>query len=74
MGEFVGLRLFAPLLDRLGVDQPALRADLASAQLIGLGMARYVLRFEPLASAAPEDVVAWTAPSLQRYLTGKLDS
>jgi hypothetical protein len=30
-------------------------------------MARYVLRVEPLASAAPEEVVATVAPSLQRY-------
>jgi AcrR family transcriptional regulator len=73
LGEFVGLRLFTPLLDRLGVDQPKLRADLASSQLIGLGMGRYVLRFEPLASAAPDDVIAWVSPALQRYLTGKLE-
>jgi hypothetical protein len=29
------------------------------------------LGFEPMASAEPEDVVAWIAPTLQRYLTGK---
>ena len=37
-------------------------------------MARYVLRFEePLASATSDEVIAWVAPSLQRYLTGKLE-
>jgi len=35
-------------------------------------MARYVLKFEPLASAPPGDVIAWVAPSVQRYLTDEL--
>jgi AcrR family transcriptional regulator len=70
--EFVRSRLFAPLMERLGSDRPELRATLASSQLIGLGLARHVLRAEPVASANPKDVVAWYAPTLQRYLTGKL--
>jgi hypothetical protein len=36
-------------------------------------MARYVLRVEPLASAAPEEVVAAVGPTVQRYLTGPVD-
>ena len=35
-------------------------------------IARHVLRVESLASAKPADVVNWYAPTLQRYLTGKL--
>jgi AcrR family transcriptional regulator len=70
--EFMG-RLYAPLMDRLRVDQPELRADLAVSQLLGLGLVRYLLKAEPLASATPEAVVDWTAPTVQRYLTGKLD-
>jgi hypothetical protein len=31
---------------------------------------RYILRFEPLASAPPETVVSAYAPTLQRYLSG----
>jgi AcrR family transcriptional regulator len=69
--EFLRQELFAPLMERLGSDEPELRANLAAAQLVGLGIARYVLGFEPLASAEPADVVAWIAPTLQRYLTGK---
>src|SRR5215216_7863407 len=72
LGEFLRHRLYAPLVERLGVDRPDLRAELAVTQLVGVGMARYVLRFEPLASAEPADVVEWIAPNLQRYLTGKL--
>jgi AcrR family transcriptional regulator len=70
--EFMG-GLYAPLMDRLQVDQPELRADLAVSQLLGLGLVRYLLRAEPLASATPEAVVDWIAPTVQRYLTGKLD-
>jgi AcrR family transcriptional regulator len=70
--DFLRLRLFAPLMERLGSDGPDLRAQLVASQLVGVGIARYVLRFEPLASARPADVVAWVGPTVQRYLTGKL--
>jgi AcrR family transcriptional regulator len=69
---FMALRLFAPLMARLGSDRPELRADLVMSQLVGLGLTRYVLCLEPLASSDPRDVVALIAPTLQRYLTGKL--
>jgi AcrR family transcriptional regulator len=72
LGEFVRARLFAPLLDRLGSDRPQVRANLLASQLIGLGLVRYVLRYEPLASAKSSEVIEWIAPNAQRYLTGKL--
>jgi hypothetical protein len=46
------------------------RANLAASQIVGLIFTRYVVRLEPLASAAHADVVASIAPTLQRYLTG----
>ncbi|MGH3624409.1 MAG: TetR family transcriptional regulator [Sciscionella sp.] len=65
------------ILDRLtefvGADHARLRATLCASQLIGLGMVRYVVGFEPLASASIETVTAAVAPNLQRYLTGSLD-
>jgi AcrR family transcriptional regulator len=73
LGAFVRERLFAPLLDHLGADQPQVRANLLASQLVGLGLLRYVLRYEPLASAKSSDVIDWVAPNIQRYLTGKLD-
>jgi AcrR family transcriptional regulator len=71
--EFARSRLFAPLMERLGSDRPELRTTLAASQLVGLGLARHVLRAEPVASAKPADVIAWYGPTLQRYLTGKLE-
>jgi AcrR family transcriptional regulator len=57
------------------VDTPdaELRASFAGTQLVGLGMLRYIVRVEPLASADAETVVAVIAPTIQRYLTGELE-
>jgi Tetracyclin repressor-like, C-terminal domain len=49
------------------------RGGLAASQLIGVVMARYVLRLEPLASASADEVVAAVGPTVQRYLTGPVD-
>jgi AcrR family transcriptional regulator len=49
-----------------------LRVVLCGSQIVGLGMARYVVRVEPLASMPVERLVALYAPTLQRYLTGEL--
>jgi hypothetical protein len=40
--------------------------------LIGVVMARYILRLEPFASLPAEQIVKTIAPNLQRYLTGDL--
>ncbi len=66
-------RVLLVRLAAVAPDRPELRATLVGSQLIGLGMARYVVRIEPLASAPPEEVVAAVAPTVQRYLTGSLD-
>ncbi|MER7504716.1 TetR family transcriptional regulator [Nonomuraea pusilla] len=52
-----------------GVGVPHLRVEAAFAQMLGLVMARYVLKMEPLASADVEELVALLAPTIQRYLT-----
>ena len=51
---------------------PELRATLVSSQFVGLAMARYVIRLEPLASADVETVVAAVAPTIQRYFADPL--
>jgi AcrR family transcriptional regulator len=64
--------LLGPLGSRLGTPDGELRMSLCSAHLIGLGIARYLLEFEPLASLAPEQVANLVGPTLQRYMTGDL--
>jgi AcrR family transcriptional regulator len=73
MREFVSRVILGPVIDSVAPDRPKLRAALSGTLVIGLGMVRYVLRLEPLASADHDTVVAAIAPNLQRYLTGQLD-
>ena len=62
--------IFTPLREILPGDDAEERVQLVLSQLVGLVVARYVLAVEPLASMPPEDVVAWVAPTVQRYLDG----
>jgi len=72
LDEFLRTRLLGPLLAQLGSDQPELRRDLVISQLAGLGLTRYVMRFEPIASAPAKQLIPRIAPTLQRYLAGPL--
>jgi AcrR family transcriptional regulator len=49
---------------------PAQRAGLAATQVLGLALARYVLRLPPVVDMPREALVAWIGPTLQRYLVG----
>jgi AcrR family transcriptional regulator len=64
--------ILAPLAAGLGSDEPQLRGSLAASQVVGMVMARHVVKVEPLASLPPERVIALIGPTLQRYLTGPL--
>lgn len=67
------LRLvFAPLREVLPPDEGERRAQMVATQMLGLIVGRYLLRLEPLASMTSEEVVAWVAPTVQRYLDGPL--
>ncbi|HEV7980058.1 TetR/AcrR family transcriptional regulator [Amycolatopsis sp.] len=65
-------QLFSKLVGPGDADRPELRATLCASQLIGMGMIRYVAKFEPLASADIETLVDAVGPNVQRYLTGEL--
>jgi AcrR family transcriptional regulator len=71
--SFLHGRLFTPLMARLDVDQPDLRMDLVISQMVGLGMTRYVLGLDRLASAEAAEIVELVGPTVQRYLTGRLE-
>ncbi len=60
------------LVERLAVSQPGLRAALVVSELVGLVAARFVLQLEPIGGADLESLIAWYAPTLQRYLTQRL--
>jgi AcrR family transcriptional regulator len=60
------------MMEALGLSQPRLRATLVATEIVGLMLARFVLRLEPVASADLDTIVAWYAPTVQRYLTAPL--
>jgi AcrR family transcriptional regulator len=70
--EFLVARVLRRVVGTLDVPQAErdARGALVGSQLIGLVMARYVLKLEPLASASRDELVDAIAPTLQRYLTG----
>ncbi len=70
--ERIARELLTPLAAQLGADEPALRASLVAAQMVGLVMARHVVGIEPLASLPAERLADAIAPVLQRYLTEPL--
>jgi AcrR family transcriptional regulator len=70
--ELATERFVDAISESLGVDDAPLRASLISSQGIGIAMARYILRVEPLASMAPEALIEAIAPTFQNYLTRPL--
>src|SRR2546421_8560061 len=68
--EFLTARVIRRVIGHLRIDpkEAPLRGSLVATQMIGLGIIRYVLKVEPLASAPPETVVAAIAPNIHRYL------
>lgn len=64
-------RQLVPAAERFGhdpADAPR-RAMLVASQVLGMALLRYVLRFGPAAEMPREDVVAWLAPTVERYIT-----
>ena len=61
-----------PMRDALPAEEADRRVQLVISQMVGLVVTRYLLALEPLASMPAEHVVAWVAPTLQRYLDGPL--
>jgi AcrR family transcriptional regulator len=58
------------------VDNPPgtgiIRTQFVASQLMGVVMARYIVKIEPFASLPAEEIAQTIAPNLQRYLTGDL--
>ena len=65
--QFVTREVIHRLAAALELDRPQLRAALAGSQLVGLAMARYVIRVEPIASADRAELARVVGPGIQRY-------
>jgi AcrR family transcriptional regulator len=64
--------ILQPMIKAVSAEQSETRAILAGSHLVGIAFLRYVLKAEPMAALTTEELVAWVAPTLQRYLTGPL--
>lgn len=70
LGVFV--ERVAPALAAAVPDRPAERTALVGSQVLGLAMARYVLRIPALAGMADAELVEWLRPVFAHYLTGPM--
>ncbi|MBS2013598.1 MAG: TetR family transcriptional regulator [Deltaproteobacteria bacterium] len=62
----------APMVARVCAEpvEASARSTLVASQLLGFALCRYVLRLTPALALGRAEVVAWLAPTVQRYLTG----
>jgi AcrR family transcriptional regulator len=67
---FLDRELIGTFVRALDTPDADVRATLVGSQLIGLAVARYIVKLPPLVAASTEQLVAAYAPTLQRYLTG----
>jgi AcrR family transcriptional regulator len=56
----------------LGSDNPQLRANLVGTHVVGVGLVRYIVKVEPLASLDPGELVNLLEPDFQRWLVEPL--
>jgi len=67
---FIARELVGGVARAVGGEGAPLRASLAATHLVGIMIGRYVVRLPELADADADDIVAWVAPTIQRYLVG----
>lgn len=60
------------LLHALNQPQAELRAALIASTVVGMATIRSIVRIEPLAGAGLEALIAWYAPTIQKYLVEPL--
>ncbi|MGO1050188.1 TetR/AcrR family transcriptional regulator [Crossiella sp. CA198] len=68
--EFIDREITDRLAALLDTPDAALRAGMVNVQILGLAVARYIVRIEPIASAPVDELVARFGPLVQHCLTG----
>lgn len=69
--EFIDREITGRLAAMLDTPDAALRAGMVNVQLLGLTVARYIVRIEPIASASVDELVTRFGPVVQYCLTGQ---
>ncbi len=70
LAGFLSRELLGRIAAALDTPDAELRAGLVASQVAGMLVTRYVLKLPAVAAASVDDLVAWIAPTVQRYLTG----
>jgi AcrR family transcriptional regulator len=68
--EFVDRELTSRLIAMLDEPDAAMRVAMVNTYIMGLAVARYVVKLDPIATAPVDELVARIGPSLQQFLTG----
>ncbi|GAA4199317.1 TetR family transcriptional regulator [Streptosporangium oxazolinicum] len=68
--QYIDREITARLVTMLGTPDAAVRVAMLNVQILGLAVARYIVRIEPVASASVDDLVTWFGPIVQHGLTG----
>ncbi|SDC22114.1 TetR/AcrR family transcriptional regulator [Actinokineospora iranica] len=68
--EFIDREITDRVAAMLDAPDAALRAGMVNVQILGLAVARYIVRIEPIASSPVEDLVSRFGPLVQHCLTG----
>jgi AcrR family transcriptional regulator len=73
--EFFLSQIVRRIIKHLDIDpaEAPVRASLVASQIVGLAVARYMLKIEPLASLPNEMIIKKVGATVQRYLTEPLD-
>jgi AcrR family transcriptional regulator len=53
-------------------EEAEIRSALIASQMLGMALCRYVLHIPPAVALSHDEVIAWLAPTVQRYLTAEL--
>ncbi|MFC0106005.1 TetR/AcrR family transcriptional regulator [Kibdelosporangium aridum] len=69
--EFIDREITDRLAAMLDTPDAALRAGMVNVQILGLAVARYIVRIEPIASLSIDELVARFGPLVQQCLTGQ---
>lgn len=72
--EFLVTQILRRAIRALDLDtaEAPVRMSLIASQMLGLGVARYIMKVEPLATMTADQVVATIGPTIQRYLSDPL--
>ena len=71
LSAFLERQIVPRFAEAIGGPDAKLRATAVATQMLGLALARSILRLEPLASAPPQAIVTLIGTTLQRYLDGR---